>query len=578
MAERYIEQFMWGFQDIFRSGLDIESDLVLKSIDFTGNPKTILVGFQAAGPHKFSICIEQGDELFAPSDLADVKKLAIQKYRDNPEIQALNTDRRTHEMRQRSLLNRMRAEALEETLGSKPGQESRVFFAANSVRVGDYEVHVIISVEKLAIAAVPQIKSTVRDRLTIQPSLFHAVMMRILDLATRHLYLPDPGTGLEILDTGSGEVVRTATESLMSGILYCTGCWSGSNVDSLMNSLSALPYEGRAGSGRLVFAKSDNPAVDVAVKLQSPVHLRNKLAVRKILEASGPRADVLSDGQKVYGLGLLSSDYDPETESIFVVTFTSRGVWELSHAGVVLLAVKDGTPSLPTHVLDEDYLIDLADRLFPELDKPALLTAARAAGQHRHGAMLVISADAANEARRLSPQSWSVEPSHLASELITQLTDMDGAVLVDPSGRCHAIGVILDGTARGEGDPARGSRLNNAVRYLGSEPPPTIVVVYSADGGIDILPRLSPRVREANVTEAVQSFIALATSRPPNFEKAYNAWDIVKSFEFYLTQAQCDALNDALNGLEDWRMENNDIRMEQPALKPNSAMNAAYWL
>lgn len=578
MTKRYIEQFMWGFQDIFRRSLDVEAKSVLESIGFRGSPKTTLVGFQVAGQSDFSICIEQGDGLFQPADLSTAKTLAIQKYKANSESKMINSDQRTHEAQQKRLFKRMWADAVEEILGSLPGQDQRQFFAANSVRVGDYEVNVIISVDRPAVVTVPQIKTTLRDRFSIGPSLFHAVMRRMLGLAAQHLYFPEPGSYLRVLGTSSRELVRTATESMMRDILYCTGYWFGSDIDTLMNTLSALPYEGRAGSGRLVFAKSDDPAVNIAVKLRNPVGTRKTLAVRKLLEASGPRADVLSDGEKVYGLGLVKADYDPSTESVFVVTFTSRGTWELSHADTVLLSVKDGNPSLPTHVLDVKYLGDLAERLFADADQEALLEAALAAGEHRHGAMLVISADAAGEAERLSPQSWSVEPAHLTPDLITQLTDMDGAVLVDPQGKCHAIGVILDGTARGVGDPARGSRLNNAVRYLGSEPPPAIVVVYSADGGIDILPRLHPRVQQEAVKSAVNTYLKLASETPVSFEKTSRAWDAVERFGFYLSQDQCDSLNVAHEKLENYRMQTSGMRLEEPPIQPDPTMNETYWL
>jgi hypothetical protein len=72
---------------------------------------------------------------------------------------------------------------------------------------------------------------------------------------------------------------------------------------------------------------------------------------------------------------------------------------------------------------------------------------------------------------------------------LDHLTNMDGGVLVDPQGRCHAIAVILDGLAGKKiGTPARGSRYNNSVRYLaGKNVPPTIVLCYSSDGDIKIL-------------------------------------------------------------------------------------------
>lgn len=86
-----------------------------------------------------------------------------------------------------------------------------------------------------------------------------------------------------------------------------------------------------------------------------------------------------------------------------------------------------------------------------------------------------------NAAHRKSTEqvgAWAIDPVPLSPALLTQLTDMDGAVLVDKLGQCHAIGVILDGQARGKGEPSRGSRFNNAIRYLDSDPPASIVVVY----------------------------------------------------------------------------------------------------
>ncbi|GAA2677923.1 MULTISPECIES: hypothetical protein [Actinosynnema] len=104
---------------------------------------------------------------------------------------------------------------------------------------------------------------------------------------------------------------------------------------------------------------------------------------------------------------------------MFVSTLLERGVWELAHDDAVLFTVKDGVGHLPE----------------PALDVPRL------------------------------------------KALAAQLTNMDGGVLVDAQGNCHAIGVILDGAANGRGSAARGSRCNNAIRYLGGSPRPAVVVV-----------------------------------------------------------------------------------------------------
>ncbi len=470
----------------------------------------------------------------------------------------------------------MRAKALEEAFEAMQREHGRKFFSSGSVRVGDYEVHVVISIDKAALGNVPQIKTEERDRFHVYQSLVHAVIRETLRRSVRALFIPDAGSGTfpESVD----EIVRSATEAMVRSMLYCAGFWFGSENHLLMSGLSALPYEGRPGAGRLVIAQQADPAIEVFLRLRNPVKMRNVPAVRKLLEASGSQSDLLSDGDNVYGLGVVKPDYDVDSETVFSVSFTSRGVWEFSHAGEALLTVRDGIPHLPARVLDDEYLKDLVHRFFPESDQDALREAAQAAGNHRHGAMLIISGDAAGEAERLSPQSWSIEPTRLTPELLTQLTDMDGAMLVDPQGRCHAIGVILDGTAHGRGDPARGSRFNNAIRYLDSERPPAIVVVYSSDGVINILPQLHPRIEKQIVMDAVESYLAVASVESINLKECNAAWDVVNLFRFYLSSVQCEALNRARVRVDEWEEQNRNLRIIKSDLEPDPEMNDSYWL
>src|SRR5581483_4432370 len=138
-----------------------------------------------------------------------------------------------------------------------------------------------------------------------------------------------------------------------------------------------------------------------------------------------------------------------------------------------LLAVRDGTPMLPNSPLDVQYFCEIVDRLLPGASI----------------SRLVELADAAGEAERLHPQTSRVTPVEISPAMLVQLTAMDGGIIIDPQGRCHAVGVILDGRSCGGELSARGSRFNNAIRYVRSEAPDAVVVVYSADGKIDILPK-----------------------------------------------------------------------------------------
>jgi hypothetical protein len=110
--------------------------------------------------------------------------------------------------------------------------------------------------------------------------------------------------------------------------------------------------------------------------------------------------------------------------------------------------------------------------------------------------MLVISERAADadEAGRLASQAIPIDPAKLDDGIVARVTGIDGSVLVDPTGYCHAIGVILDGTATSEGDRSRGARYNSAVKYLASTDAATVIRLVSEDGMLNLLPDRSAEV------------------------------------------------------------------------------------
>jgi DNA integrity scanning protein DisA with diadenylate cyclase activity len=72
------------------------------------------------------------------------------------------------------------------------------------------------------------------------------------------------------------------------------------------------------------------------------------------------------------------------------------------------------------------------------------------------------------------------------------ITAIDGAVLIDPTTTCYAIGVILDGLASNKGTPSRGARYNSAIRYVETCKYPCLAIIVSEDGSIDLVPDLMP--------------------------------------------------------------------------------------
>ena len=113
--------------------------------------------------------------------------------------------------------------------------------------------------------------------------------------------------------------------------------------------------------------------------------------------------------------------------------------------------------------------------------------------------MLGITAGAKPEAERLRRQCFRVVPRPMTAPVLRQASSIDGAVLIEPTGVCHAIGVILDGQATEKGDSSRGARYNSAVRYVSSSPYPCLAIVVSEDGWIDLLPSVTASSTTPNV-------------------------------------------------------------------------------
>ncbi len=194
--------------------------------------------------------------------------------------------------------------------------------------------------------------------------------------------------------------------------------------------------------------------------------------------------------------------------------------------------------------------------------------------------MIVISQKAAEEAERLGQQSFPLKPMKLTDSMIHQVTSIDGAVLLDHNGVCHAIGVILDGVASEKGDASRGARYNSAIRYYEQfgRDNPTMIVIISEDGMINLVPNLMPQIAHSDIADAIQEFKSLLNNQSLNHKGFNYGMDYFRSIRFYLTQAECDAVNALRGQIEDKFAEDLAMmRIVYTDLKPNPEMNDSYY-
>jgi hypothetical protein len=268
-----------------------------------------------------------------------------------------------------------------------------------------------------------------------------------------------------------------------------------------------------------------------------------------------PRLHLVTNGNVAIGLGALADGYAPARESAFFLRVIGRGSWELEHAGVPLLVVTDGHASVPRPRLARPTFDDAVERLFgDDGDVERLWDLALAASGQAHGTMLVVLADARAEAIRLAPPAIRVEPGPLTNSTLLAVSAIDGAIIVDPGGRCHAVGAILDGRAApGLGDASRGARFNSAHRYLAEAGGACLIIIVSEDGMINLIPDLPRRMKRSYVESVLADVESLAHDEPVDFEAFHKREEHLRSLAFYLTSEQCTRANNSRERVEQFR-------------------------
>lgn len=544
VPHKTITLYMWGFQDTFRRGVEMDFESALRSIGVSVEPTAVLIGLLVPGGDRHQLCIEPEDGPIIPADFDGLGERAAELYDQDPDSQLRFTDQRSHERKHQEFRHRAYGTAIAEVLQAKLGLR---FFVALPTQVDQHLVFTAVGLPEWVLDARPHLKSTIMaDRYPVTQSLVQGVINEILRSKRQALYEPDAGAGLDSGDDSTARIAGAAGRAVTLSATVLAGNVVPTMLFDGLNQVATTGYERRVGTGSLLIADPSSPYIDHAVALRQPVRISDTRTLRKLLETSRRQGDsLLTDGDDVYGLGRLKEDY-PGDESVFQVLVVGNGIWELHHADVALATVEFGTPRLPRERVRRERFSDVCRRVLGECDSDALWALTMSAADAEHGTMLVISKRAADEAERLATQALTIEATTLDDGLVRQFTSIDGAVLVDPSGNCHAIGVILDGTATTEGDRSRGARFNSAKKYLASvkkEEIATVILIVSEDGMIDLLPDLREKMSRAELEAMLNELRDAARIDPVHAEKFYKAYRPVEAKAFYLSSDQIEEVN-----------------------------------
>ena len=466
---------------------------------------------EAAIPGRPLVCVEPPELALSDALVVAIgaRDAGLQRLREadtrlmvlpDPDNLTPVNERETEVDRERRFSTGLRA-AMQELLAIHHDQHDDVIsFCSRPVPVtGGYRVSTVLQLQGRAYRSHPTIippdedaAGDSIDRLAV--SLLDAAVFRFLVEHRKRLLAPDPGLGMLARHHDPDELLRAAGRYFMDTPARLVNPDKALlRLFSVCNTLSSLRYEGNDSRGGMLLSRRGHPNVETLLVLTRPVQLGDFPAVRKLLEMSNEEISLLCDTDVIYGLGRPVGVYEPIRHDLFAVHFTQHFHWDMLHGGRVLMHVAYGQPTLPKQRVNRLNFRRALEKVFKLRDgtqAERLWEVVQEAARQKRGTMVVISTEARAEAERLRTQSTLLEPM-LPTPLLTRLvTSIDGALLLDVDGFCHAVGVILDGKSHpNRGTPTRGARYNSAVRYVESSTFPCLAVVVSEDGMVDIVTR-----------------------------------------------------------------------------------------
>ena len=570
---------MWAYQPHFRGAVEIRTSQVLTELGIPEpGVECLLVGALRPGRQNPNpVCLEPEDGKWPIGPLDGLPDAIEQEIASHPMQDVVFSDEPSMRDKPENIRRDAVRISVEKALLAFDEEHDVCSFAGPPAPVGDYHVVPVLQLSRELFRRFRQLQEAPSfSRYIGHRSLIHSAVASTLSEAHDELLRPDPGRYFGLRFRSSAEVARHAASRFMwtPGIAMQDRHFGDDLFDHL-NSISSLMYEGSKGTGRLVLARPGDPRLDMWLTFETPVPFREERWARKMLQLASSDAALVADCENIFGLGRLAKEVEPGTShDVFEVEFLDRNVWRLICGDEVMLLSRNGSPSLPREQYPSHRVFNTYRRLFSEVtehDVTRFRALIEAAVGQQHGSLLIVAEDAESEANRLRVQGMRVEPTQLTACLYRQVSRIDGAILMDPHGTLHAIGVILDGPARPEGTPSRGARYNSGMRYVHAAATHRLAVVVSDDQTVDVSPVLRPRIDPATITAALSD---LESEREDDYQSAIRWLD---RHRFYLNQEQCDRINAVLEQKATNPLEVGEIRLSWTKFSPDPELDNSYF-
>lgn len=375
----------------------------------------------------------------------------------------------------------------------KKPQNLKFFTSEASVSTGR-NIFVVLGVDEDVLSGYPSLDAQSDAGDFLSTSFIISLIDEFLEKHRIELDMPPDATETGGFHFGLDSILYQAGRNFVGDIVYRVSgkpqsLWK-ERLFTICTQISRTSYELGEAVGTIVLAPQN--AMARSIEFSGMPRLGNVRSTRKLLELTKDGMVLHSDTEIVLGLAKLPRRM-PKNAKSFFIDFLGMHKWRIRYGSKSLIDVSYGMPVPPRSTYDGGEFAAAIKKVFSfkgsrKVDR--LIELIQAAMREKKGTMLVISKRAKEEARRLASQSTAVAPILLSRQLLSSLTPIDGAILLDPNGVCYSIGTILDGMATSSGDATRGARYNSAVKYvdyrktLGEV---CMAVVISEDGNVDLV-------------------------------------------------------------------------------------------
>lgn len=490
---------MWRSQSDFLMHLKIGFEAVLEELNCKLGYAFFLVGFHTDDLVNYTtVRVDPDGTQFPVEEMENMLDSIKGQYSPYPDDGDQTTDEWKDAVSKHRTFTWELSRGIHDVLNAETDLEQQIPFSSTPYQIGNYLVSVVMLVDRSDYLAQPTLPGAVTYKQNgLWPSFLFAVIETFLGQYAEDLVRSEQIGSLLLTRRDAKSLLRRAGATFTHTVEYAGKTQDPQDI--LMygplelyescNVISSMHYEGTAGIGHLVVSERNHPVVNVDVELSEPVSPDDYRRLRKLLAMCDEKNWLLLAERKIYGIGSLKPGaYDKVLENLFVIRFVKHHCWELVHDDLVLMRTTYNEPRLPLSKFDQKDLETKLRAHLPGITDDEIAHIAklsRGASHAKHGAVLIVSAEAKDETTRLGKQSFPVKPFKLEVWQLPSVTSIDGAVLLDGSGICHALGIIMDGSVSKRGDPARGSRYNSTIRYVDGHDE-CVVVVCSEDGMVSI--------------------------------------------------------------------------------------------